>query len=122
MARGHGSEKPGAGPGRPSSGDSIRVRTEAVAGGLEVKLLVRHPMQPRVVDERDRVIAEAHHITRLICRLDDQVVFIGDLGGGISKNPFFAFVIPSQAARGAALLSVEWEDNHGASDRITHRV
>lgn len=79
-------------------------------------------MQPRVVDERGRVIAEAHHITRLICRLDGRVVFDGDLGGGISKNPFFAFVIPAPAARGAALLSVEWEDNHGASDRVTHRV
>jgi sulfur-oxidizing protein SoxZ len=122
VARGQASGRSGQGPGQTPAGDSIRVRTEAVAGGLEVKLLVRHPMQPRVVDERGRVIAEAHHITRLICRLDDQVVFIGDLGGGISKNPFFAFVVPSQAAQGAAVLSVEWEDNHGASDRITHRV
>ena len=104
------------------TGDSIRVRTEAVAGGLEVKLLVRHPMQPRVVDERGRVLAEAHHITHLICRLDDRIVFVGHLGGGISKNPFFAFVVPSQAVEGATVLYVEWQDNHGASDLVTHPV
>lgn len=97
------------------TGSTIRVRTSVVEDGLEVKLLVRHPMQVQVVDEAGAVVSQAHHITHLSCRLDGMPVFEATLGTGISKNPFFSFVVPGAAA---GALEVEWRDNRGAGDRL----
>ncbi len=94
---------------------TIKVRTELRKGALTVRALIRHPME---VGRRrdDGAQLKPHFITRVVCRLDGEVVLDADWGGGIAKDPYLSFVVDGVAD--GARLTLAWSDNQGGRDEL----
>jgi sulfur-oxidizing protein SoxZ len=89
------------------------VPESATAGEIvEIKALIRHPMESgHRRGARGEVIAR-DIITRFECRYAGALVFAADYHPGISANPLITFYI--RAAQSAD-LEFKWTDQHGQS-------
>lgn len=97
-------------------GESIKIRTQLREGVLTVRALIRHPMEVgRRRANGHRV--PAHFITRVVCRVNEEVVLDADWGGGIAKDPYLSFVV--EAVPPNATLSLRWVDNQDGQDELT---
>ncbi|MCC7120005.1 MAG: thiosulfate oxidation carrier complex protein SoxZ [Gammaproteobacteria bacterium] len=98
---------------------TIKIRTQRREGALTVRALIRHPMEiGRKLDDGTQL--KTHFITRVVCRLDDDVVLDADWGGGIAKNPYLSFVVDGVDA--GARLTLAWTDNQGERDELVVTV
>lgn len=98
----------------------IQVPREVKRGSVfEVKLLVRHPMEPgfRLTDEGRRIARNV--IRELTCRYGGVEVFRVEPSSGIAANPFFAFPV---VARESGEMVFEWTDDAGARDTASVMV
>lgn len=94
---------------------SIKIRTLRTDDGLELKLLINHPMENgRNRDPLTGKLIGAHYIQELTVALNDQVIITVDMGGSISANPFFSFHLKTAAA--GDRIGVRWQDNLGSGD------
>lgn len=101
------------------AGDSIRVRARAKDGSVNVRVLIRHPMDNGRREADGSFSVPPHHITELSCRYEGEVVMRTAWGPGVAKNPYVAFEF--HAAAGGT-LRIRWEDNLGGSDEFSMRV
>jgi len=98
---------------------TIKVRTELRQGALTVRALIRHPMEiGRKRDDGTQL--KPHFITRVVCRLDEEIVLDADWGGGIAKDPYLSFVVDGVTA--GATLTLAWSDNQGGQDELVVAV
>ncbi|HMM74427.1 MAG TPA: thiosulfate oxidation carrier complex protein SoxZ [Gammaproteobacteria bacterium] len=94
---------------------SIKLRTELRKGALTVRALIRHPMEiGRKLDDGTRL--KPHFITRVVCRLGEDVVLDADWGGGIAKNPYLSFIV--DGVETGTRLTLAWSDNQGGHDEL----
>jgi len=94
---------------------SIKIRTVSSADGLELKLLITHPMENgRNRNPLSGELIAAHFIQELTVALNDQVIIAIDMGGSMSANPFFSFHLKTAAA--GDRIGVRWQDNLGSGD------
>lgn len=92
-------------PDRAAKGESV-----------EVKALMRHPMETGYrLDNMGRPI-ERHIVERFRVRYDGREVFRIDLTQGVAANPFFAFFI--RATRSGDVTFI-WEDDRGEVTTVT---
>lgn len=91
----------------------LAVPDTAAAGEIvEIKALIRHPMESGYRrGARGEVIAR-DIITRFECRYRGTLVFAADYHPGIAANPLITFYI--RAERTGA-VEFEWRDQHGQS-------
>ena len=101
------------------AGDSIRVRTQAADGAINVRVLIRHPMENGRREADGSFSVAPHHITALTCWYRDEVVLRTAWGPGVAKNPYVAFDF--RAAAGGT-LRIHWQDNRGDSDELSVQV
>lgn len=89
----------------------VSMPAEAKAGDvLEIKALIRHPMETGYrVDSRGAPIAR-HIVTRFSADYDGEEVFRMDLTQGVAANPFIAF---HTVATRTGELVFTWEDDRG---------
>ena len=100
---------------------SIKVRSLRQADYTEIKILIAHPMENgRNRDPQTNQLIPAHFIRQLELALNDSVVLTANLGGSVSKNPFFTFRLKSTKA--GDRLSVSWRDNLDMSDSAEHII
>lgn len=77
---------------------------------LEIKALIRHPMETGYrVDSRGQPIRR-HIVQRFTVAYDGEEVFRMDLTQGVAANPFIAF---STVATRTGELVFAWEDDRG---------
>ncbi len=95
------------------AGDSIRVRARAADGSINVRVLVRHPMDNGRREADGSFSVPPHHITELSCWYGDELVLQTAWGPGVAKNPYVAFDFLAAAG---GTLRVRWQDNLGGSD------
>lgn len=94
---------------------SIKIRTQAVDGLIELKVLVSHPMQNgRNREPLTGELIPAHFIQELTILLNDKLIIEVDMGGSLSAHPFFSFRL--KTAQAGDTIAVRWLDNLGASD------
>ncbi|MGE3773056.1 MAG: thiosulfate oxidation carrier complex protein SoxZ [Gammaproteobacteria bacterium] len=98
---------------------TIKVRTALRQGALTVRALIRHPMEIGRKRE-DGTRLEPHFITRVVCRLGEEVVLDADWGGGIAKDPYLSFVVDGVEA--GARLTLAWSDNQGGQDELVVEI
>lgn len=92
-------------PDRAASGEAV-----------EVKALMRHPMETGYrLDAMGRPI-ERHIVARFRVDYDGAEVFRIDLTQGVAANPFFAFFI--RATRTGDVV-FRWEDDRGEVTTVT---
>lgn len=100
---------------------SIKVRSLHQADYTEIKILIAHPMENgRNRDPLTKALIPAHFIQQLELSLNDTIVVTANLGGSVSKHPFFTFRLRNTEV--GDRLSVTWRDNLGASDSMEHMI
>jgi len=94
--------------------DSIKIKTVQVAGGIEVRALINHPMSIGLQGKGTGKFVNAHFIEEVVVALNGKTILEGDWSSGIARNPYLMFRV-----RGAVpgdKLRLSWKDNKGNSD------
>jgi len=100
---------------------SIKIRSKRLEGKTQIRTLIAHPMENgRNRDENTGKLIPAHYIQELTIKLNDKVIISADLGGSISKDPYFAFRLNN--AQAGDKITVSWLDNQQISDSQDHFI
>jgi len=95
------------------TGIRLAVPSTAAAGEImEIKALIRHPMESGHRRGARGEVIERDIITRFECHYDGALVFAADYHPGIAANPLITFYV--RAAKSGELV-FEWTDQHGQS-------
>jgi sulfur-oxidizing protein SoxZ len=99
---------------------SIKIRIKNVDGMTQVRTLITHPMDNgRHKNELGQIIP-AHHILELKVMLNKSHLITTQMGGSISKNPYFDFVL--EEVKVGDIITVSWLDNIGLRDTNEYLV
>jgi sulfur-oxidizing protein SoxZ len=100
---------------------SIKIRSKRLNGKIQVRTLIAHPMENgRNRDDDTGVIIPAHFIQEFTVKLNDQLILSSNLGGSISKNPFFTLML--KTAQPGDKVTISWVDNQQLSDTEDHII
>lgn len=100
---------------------NTKIRTHREKFYTEVKILISHPMENgRNRDPVTGLLIPAHFIQELIIEKNGKTIVTTELGGSMSKNPFFTFRLKN--ANNGDRLRVHWIDNLGVSDSVEHII
>ena len=94
----------------------IKVKAKEKDGIVKVKMLVKHPMETGRRKDAQGVLIKVNHLTEVkvehqgTAELPGRVLFHGEFGMAVSKNPFMAFAY--KGAKGDK-LSISSVDNLG---------
>ena len=73
---------------------TIKVKTKAKEknGVVKAKMLIKHPMESGMRKDKEGKLIPIHHLKEVKVEYKGEVVFHGEFGTGVSKDPFVAFV------------------------------
>jgi len=92
----------------------MRMRTRAQDGGVELQVLVSHPMESGLrTDKNTGKKIPPHFIQRMTLEHNGKVVVTVSTGPAISEDPLIGFRL--KAAKQGDKLKVFWSDNMGES-------
>lgn len=94
--------------------DMMRMRVVRAGEYTEVKVIIQHPMETgqRRNPKTGKKIP-AHFIHTVTAAVNGRDVVKSRCGGGIARNPFFAFRL-HDVEKGDK-ITIRWEDTGGAS-------
>lgn len=99
---------------------TIKLRTKEKDGKIQVKALIKHPMETGIrKDKKTGKKIPAHYIKRVVVEANGKEVLGADWSGSISKNPFLSF---SYAGSKDDTVKLSWADNMGKSDSIEKKI
>ena len=100
---------------------SIKIRTKRLDGNTQIRCLISHPMETgRNKDSATGKLIPAHYIQTLTVTHNGKLVATCDMGAGISKDPYFAFLLKGGAAGDEIIIS--WTDSQGNKDLQKHTI
>lgn len=97
---------------------SIKIRSQRLEAYTEIKVLLSHPMENGRNRDTNGILIPAHFIQELTIALNGKTIMTANLGGSMSKNPFFSFRLKNGSS--GQPLTVRWVDNFGLSDSAEH--
>lgn len=71
-------------------------------------------------DESTGKLIPAHYIQELTIKHNDKIIISANLGGSISKDPYFAFRLKNSES--GDKITVSWVDNQRLSDTRDHFI
>lgn len=93
---------------------SMKVRTRAHDNGVEVLVLISHPMETgQRTDRKTKQKIPAHFIQEVVVAHNDKAVAKSLLGVGVSEDPLLGFVLAN--AKAGDKVKISWKDNKGES-------
>jgi sulfur-oxidizing protein SoxZ len=94
---------------------SMKVKAKEKDGIVEVKALIKHPMETgQRKDKKTGKPIPAHFVQQITVEHGGKTRVSADWSGGVSKNPLL-FVKFKGGAKGD-MIKVAWTDNQGGSD------
>lgn len=100
---------------------SIKIRTKRLDGNTQIRCLISHPMEHgRNIDPATKKTIPAHFIQTLTVTHNGNVVANCNMGAGISKDPYFAFLLKGGEVGDEVVI--EWVDNLGNRDLEKHVI
>jgi sulfur-oxidizing protein SoxZ len=99
----------------------IRIRSRRRDGGIDVTVLLRHPMESGLRKDAAGRPLPAHFITDATVSVDDRVVLEATLGIAVSRDPLLTFRL-EQDLPADARIAVRWRDNLGAEQQAETRI
>ncbi len=96
--------------------DSIRMKTVNVAGGVEVRAVISHPVSIGKLDKASGKYRNAHYIEEIEVALNGKTIVHGDCSSGLASNPYLMFRV--RGAMPGDKLRLSWKDNKGGSDSL----
>ena len=100
--------------------EPIKIRATIGADGVEVRVLLTHPMESGQRRDARNALIPAHYIERFTLALNGAPMVEAELGPAVAKNPLFAFKLHS--AKVGDTVSVSWVDNRGETRSDQARV
>lgn len=101
--------------------DHGKIRARLRQGKVEVKVLIRHPMEMgNRTDAETGETVQRHFIQEVVCEHNGRPVMRLDWGWGISEDPYLAFTIRS--GQPGDRVSVRWVDNLGEQAALETEV
>ncbi len=100
---------------------SIKLRAKIKNDVVEVKALIKHPMESG--NRKDKKTGEAipaHFITEVACEHGGKTRLTASLSGGVSKNPYVSFKFKGGASGDP--ITMNWKDNMGKSDSVESKI
>lgn len=98
----------------------IRARVQD-RGGVEVLVLVRHPMETGLrKDKETKKTIPAHFIQAMKVEHNGRLVAEAELGIAVAANPIMGFGLKD--AKAGDKLRVSWQDNRGESGAMEHAI
>jgi sulfur-oxidizing protein SoxZ len=98
---------------------SIKIRSKRLDGKTQIRMLISHPMEHgRNKDPKTNQLIPEHFIQELTVKHNDKIVMNSNMGAGVSKDPYFAFMLKGGAA--GDKITVSWKDNLGNTDSEQH--
>ncbi|ANT64638.1 thiosulfate oxidation carrier complex protein SoxZ [Prosthecochloris sp. CIB 2401] len=94
----------------------MKVRAILRDATVQVKMLIKHPMETGRRKDEEGNILPAHYITEIkaVCKGDD--VFRAEVGPGVSMDPYISFAF--DGANTGDTLTISWKDNKGESETL----
>lgn len=100
---------------------SIKIRSKLIDGNTQVRVLIKHPMEHgRNKDKTTNQLIPMHFIQVLTVTRNGKVVATCNMGAGISKDPYFAFMLKG-GEKGDEIV-IDWVDNLGQKDSERHTL
>lgn len=100
---------------------SIKIRTKRLDGNTQIRCLIAHPMETgRNKDPSTKKLIPAHYIQTLTVSHNGKLVATCNMGAGISKDPYFAFLLKGGTAGDE--IEINWTDNQGNQDSQKHNI
>jgi len=99
---------------------SIRIRAVQQGDIVDVKALVRHPMDSGFVKDSNGKIIPAHFIETLVFEYGGKRIFVADYGRAVSKDPFIEFKF--KGGKKGQSITAKWVDNKGKSDQASYKI
>ena len=99
---------------------SIKIRTKRLNDTTQIRTLITHPMDNGRHKDKKGNLIPAHHIQQLWVKFNDKLVTTCEMGGSISKNPYFDFLLIGGEI--GDTITVSWVDNLGNTDSKDHLI
>jgi len=91
--------------------EAMKIRVDLIGNMAKVRCLINHPMETGLRKDKIGQVVPAHYITQVNATLNGVPVMDGQVGSGISSNPFLMFWI--QRSKPGDKIMVSWVDNTG---------
>ena len=69
----------------------VKVKAKEKKGIVKAKLLVKHPMESGMRKDKEGKLIPIHHLKEVKVDYKGEMIFHGEFGTGVSKDPFVAF-------------------------------
>ncbi len=79
---------------------------------IEIKTLIRHPMETGYRRDNVGQVIPRHIISRFVATYNGEEIFSADLTQGVAANPYLAF---STVAVASGEIVFTWTDDRGSS-------
>ncbi len=99
---------------------TIKLRTKVKGDLVEVKALIKHPMETGLrKDKKTKEKIPAHFIQEVIIEANGKQVLSADWNTSISKNPYLSV---SYNGKSGDTVKLSWSDNKGEKDSAESTV
>ncbi|MCL7422902.1 MAG: thiosulfate oxidation carrier complex protein SoxZ [Methylobacter sp.] len=100
---------------------SIKIRSKRIDGKTQIRTLIAHPMEHgRNIDKNTNQPIPAHFIQELTVTHNGRIIANCTMGGSISKDPYFAFML--KGGEPGDKIVISWVDNLGRKDSEQHII
>jgi sulfur-oxidizing protein SoxZ len=97
------------------SPQSSKIRLQKMPAWTELRVKLHHEMESGHRKDATGKTIGAWHITRCTIWLNQQIIWRGNFGGGVAKNPFMELRLP--LLNTGDQITVEWTDTQGKTQR-----
>ena len=101
-------------------GFTMKLSATLIDGTTRLRALLDHPMESGMRQDSLGNVISANYIRKVEVTLGERQLFSSDWGANLSKNPYFS--IEFEGAQVEDELTIEWQDNEGASRSFTVTV
>ena len=99
---------------------TIKLRTKAKGGKIQVKALITHPMETGLrKNKKTGKKIPAHFINKVVVEANGKPVLTADWTGSVSKNPFLSFKYNGSKDD---TVTLSWKDNTGKGDSLSKKI
>lgn len=93
----------------------MKIKAKVKNNAVDVKLLIKHPMETGRRKDGDGKLIPAKYITEVEAVHNVNVVFHAEFGTAISKDPYLAFRFKGGVK--GDVVTIMWKDSAGASEQ-----
>ena len=94
--------------------NTAKIRAKLEVNKTVVKILFKHPMETGTrKDKESGEILPANFIKEVQALHGEELVFSGDWGTGVAKNPYLSFKF--EGGKSGDAITLKWTDNNGES-------